>query len=104
MHTEQNKTNNLDYEVVHTRDPNGFEADGIITFRNPNTTLGYIRYLDTGDIEYIFVHPQYRRKGIATKLVDMVETHTGKKANPETPILPLGQKFFDAYFTRRHTA
>ena len=40
------------------------ETEGIITFKNINTTLGFARYNEMGEIEYIFVNPIFRRKGL----------------------------------------
>ena len=86
MHTKQNKTFKLDYDTVVT--------DGIITFLNPNTTLGFVRFKDTGAVEYIFVQPMYRRMGLATRLLEQVKTITGKEIVPEPPISPLGEILF----------
>lgn len=86
MHTKQNKAFKLEYDTVIT--------EGIITFRNPNTTLGFVRFKDTGAIEYIFVQPMYRRQGLATRLLNQVKQITGKKIIPEPPISPLGQILF----------
>lgn len=86
MRTEQNKDSKLEYDTVVT--------DGIITFRNPNTTLGFVRFKDTGAVEYIFVQPMYRRQGLAKKLLEMVLNITGHTPVPEPPISPLGQILF----------
>ena len=32
------------------------ETEGIVTFKNNNTTLGFARYNEIGEIEYIFVN------------------------------------------------
>lgn len=76
----------LEYDTVIT--------DGIITFLNPNTTLGFVRFKNTGAVEYIFVQPMYRRQGLAKKLLDRVKQITGKEIIPEPPISPLGSKLF----------
>ena len=68
------------------------ETDGVITFKNENTTLGFIRFDDKGEVEYIFVNPIFRKKGIATKLLKMVKDKTGKKIVLQKPISPLGNK------------
>lgn len=86
MHTKQNKTSKLEYDTV--------VSDGIITYTNPNTTLGFVRFKDTGAVEYIFVQPSYRRLGLATRLLDQAKEITGKEIVPEPPISPLGQKLF----------
>ena len=76
------KVSKLKYDTVIT--------DGIITFQNPNTTLGFVRFKDTGAVEYIFVQPMYRRQGLAKKLLDEVKQITGKEIMLEPPISPLG--------------
>ena len=47
--------------------------DGVITFKNINTTLGFVRYNETAEVEYIFVNPMFRRQGLAKKLLSIVE-------------------------------
>ena len=42
-----------DYEISH--------IDGVITFKNKNTTIGFIRFNDSGEVEYIFVNPAFRK-------------------------------------------
>ena len=44
-------------------------ADGIVVIKNQNTTIGYSRFTSTGDVEYIYVNPMYRRQGYGTLLV-----------------------------------
>ena len=70
------------------------ETEGIITFKNVNTTLGFARYNKKGEIEYIFVNPIFRRKGLAKKLIKIIEKKTGKKPIPQESISPLGKKLF----------
>ena len=70
------------------------ETEGIITFKNVNTTLGFARYNEMGEIEYIFVNPIFRRKGLAKKLIKIIEKKTGKKPIPQEPISLLGKKLF----------
>ncbi len=86
MPTEQNKICNFEYDTVVT--------DGIITFTNPNTTLGFVRFKPAGAIEYIFVQPMYRRHGLARKLLNQVKQLTDRDPVPEPPVSPLGQKLF----------
>ena len=69
--------------------------DGVITFKNTNTTLGFIRYNEKAEVEYIFVNPLFRRKGLAKKLLKMVEEKTKIKPKPQDPISPLGEKLFN---------
>ena len=69
-------------------------SDGVITFKNINTTLGFVRYNETAEVEYIFVNPLFRRKGLAKKLLNIVEQKTKIKPTPQDPISPLGEKLF----------
>tara|TARA_B110000037_G_scaffold166984_1_gene189026 strand:+ start:51 stop:311 length:261 start_codon:yes stop_codon:yes gene_type:complete len=69
-------------------------SDGVITFKNINTTLGFVRYNKEAEVEYIFVNPMFRRKGLAKKLLSMVEKKTKLKPTPQDPISPLGEKLF----------
>ena len=69
-------------------------SDGVITFRNINTTLGFVRYNEEAEVEYIFVNPIFRRKGLAKKLLQIVEEKTNTKTKPQDPISPLGEKLF----------
>ena len=68
------------------------ESDGVFTVKNLNTTVGYIRFNLNGEIEYIFVNPIFRKKGIAKKLLKLVEKKTKKKLLLQKPISPLGKK------------
>ena len=70
-------------------------SDGVITFKNINTTLGFVRYNNEAEVEYIFVNPLFRRKGLAKKLLKMVEEKTKIKPKPQDPISPLGEKLFN---------
>ena len=78
--------NQLQFECI--------ETEGIITFKNSNTTLGFTRFNDKGEVEYIFVNPMFRRKGLGKKLLKMVKDKTGIKPIPQKPISPLGKKLF----------
>jgi len=69
-------------------------SDGVITFKNINTTLGFIRYNAEAEVEYIFVNPIFRRQGLAKKLLNIVEEKTKIKPTPQDPISPLGEKLF----------
>lgn len=71
-------------EVRHT--------PGILTLTNANTTVGYCRYDDDGGIEYIFVHPAYRRQGHAKRMLQRVRECTRGALRLEPPISPLGAK------------
>ena len=69
-------------------------SDGVITFKNSNTTLGFVRYNTEAEIEYIFVNPLFRRQGLAKKLLSIVRKKTKIKPTPQDPISPLGEKLF----------
>ena len=71
------------------------ESDGIITFKNKNTTIGFIRFNDKGVVEYIFVNPSFRKQGLAKKLLKLTSSKIGKKLIPQKPISPLGKKLFN---------
>ena len=71
------------------------QIDGVITFKNKNTTIGFIRFNNTGEIEYIFVNPAFRNQGIAKKLLKLTKQKLGKDLIPQEPISPLGKKLFN---------
>ena len=66
--------------------------DGVITIKNMNTTLGFVRFNKKGEVEYIFVNPIFRKKGLAKKLLKLVKEKTGKRIIFQNPISPLGEK------------
>jgi GNAT superfamily N-acetyltransferase len=66
--------------------------DGVFTIKNMNTTLGFVRFNNIGEVEYIFVNPIFRKKGLAQKLLKLVKEKTGKKIIFQKPISPLGEK------------
>ena len=68
------------------------ETDGVFTFKNENTTIGFVRFNEIGEVEYIFVNPIFRKKGLATKLLKLVKEKTGKEIILQEPISPLGYK------------
>ena len=84
-----NKLDNINYDIDLT--------DGVITFKNSNTTLGFVRYNERAEVEYIFVNPMFRRNGLAKKLLKIVEEKTKMKPTPQDPISPLGEKLFDKF-------
>lgn len=67
---------------------------GIVLIRNQNTTIGYCRYFDNGDVEYIFVNSMYRRQGHGTTLLREVE-----KDWPARPSAPTDFAVGSAIFT-----
>ena len=79
--------NNLDsfhYKII--------EAEGVFTMKNANTTIGFVRFNEEGEIEYIFVNPMFRKKGLAKKMLKLVKDKTKKKIIFQKPISPLGSK------------
>ena len=84
-----NQLNNLNYDVSF--------GDGVIIFRNINTTVGFVRYNKKAEVEYIFVNPVFRRYGLAKRLLKIVEEKTKVKPKPQDPISPLGEKLFKNY-------
>ena len=72
------------------------ESDGVFTYKNKNTTLGFVRFNEIGEVEYIFVNPIFRKKGIATRLLKLVKEKTGKEIVLQEPISPLGSKLLNS--------
>ena len=72
------------------------EAEGVFTYKNENTTLGFVRFNKKGEVEYIFVNPIFRKKGIAKKLLKLVKKKTGKEIVLQEPISPLGLKLLNS--------
>tara|TARA_B110000444_G_C18417327_1_gene400794 strand:+ start:38 stop:307 length:270 start_codon:yes stop_codon:yes gene_type:complete len=68
------------------------KTDGVFTLKNVNTTIGFVRFNDLGEVEYIFVNPIFRKQGLAKKLLKLVKEKTGKKLILQEPISPLGKK------------
>ena len=68
------------------------ESEGVFTFINENTTIGFVRFNEKGEVEYIFVNPIFRKQGLATKLLELVKDRTGKEIILQEPISPLGSK------------
>ena len=68
------------------------ETEGVFTFKNENTTVGFVRFNEKGEVEYIFVNPIFRKQGLATQLLQLVKQKTGKEIILQEPISPLGSK------------
>ena len=68
------------------------ESDGVFTLKNENTTLGFVRFNNKGEIDYIFVNPLFRNKKLAIRLLKLVKEKTKKKIVFQKPISPLGLK------------
>ena len=82
-----NNLNNINYDID--------QSEGVVTFKNINTTLGFVRYNTKAEIEYIFVNPIFRRQGLGKKLLSIVQEKTKLKPKPQNPISPLGEKLFN---------
>lgn len=70
---------------------------GIITLTDENTTIGYCRYNLAGEVEYIFVHPAFRRRGYAWQMLKLVEQAVQGPLSFQSPISPLGRALIDAF-------
>jgi hypothetical protein len=68
------------------------KAEGVFTYKNNNTTLGFVRFNNVGEVEYIFVNPLFRKKKIAKNLLKLVREKTKKRIIFQKPISPLGSK------------
>ena len=79
---------NSNYELV--------ESDDVFTYKNENTTLGFVRFNVKGEVEYIFVNPIFRKQGLAKKLLRLVREKTGKEIILQEPISPLGSKLLNS--------
>jgi|TARA_B100001142_G_C14160896_1_gene588407 predicted acetyltransferase len=78
------KFDSLDFKII--------ETEGVFTMKNINTTIGFVRFNEEGEIEYIFVNPIFRKKGLAKKMLKLVKDKTNKKIVFQEPISPLGSK------------
>ena len=72
------------------------ESEDVFTFKNENTTLGFVRFNVKGEVEYIFVNPIFRKQGLAKKLLKLVKEKTGKEIMLQEPISPLGSKLLNS--------
>ncbi len=68
------------------------KSDGVFTLCNQNTTIGFVRFNQLGEVEYIFVNPIFRKKGFAKKLLKLVREKTGKSIILQPPISRLGDR------------
>ena len=72
------------------------KSDGVYTLKNLNTTIGFVRFNKEAEVEYIFVNPIFRKKGVAKKLLNLVKKETGKQLIFQKPISPLGSKLLES--------
>ena len=73
---------------------------GILTITDANTTIGYCRYNEAGEIEYIYVNGAHRRKGHAKQLLKIVEDCLQRTLTFQPPISPLGRAL-QGFYTGR---
>ena len=53
-----------------------YEVDGtncVFTFKNDNTTLGFVRLNKINEVEYIFVNPIFRNQGLSKQRLKLVK-------------------------------
>jgi GNAT superfamily N-acetyltransferase len=68
-----------------------------VTISNKNTTLGYARFSRNFNIiEYIFVHPTFRRKGLGAMMLRRISEELGCRPVPAPPLSKMGEQFFKA--------
>ena len=68
------------------------ENDGVFTLKNQNTTIGFVRFNELGEVEYIFVNPLFRRRNFASKLLELVKKKNWKKNSFSTTNQPFRRK------------
>ena len=73
---------------------------GIVTIVDSNTMIGYCRYNEAGEIEYIYVNGAHRRKGHAKHLLKIVEDCLQRTLTFQPPISPLGRAL-QGFYTGR---
>ena len=74
---------------------------GVIIISDANTTIGYCRYGESGEIEYLFVNASNRRKGWASWMLAKAEQRLTAIRGFQPPISPLGAKLVESYNRRR---
>ena len=68
-----------------------------VIISNKNTTIGYACFnIDEEILEYIYVNPSFRRRGIGSELLSAAEKLVKNTLQPAGPISPLGDKFFSS--------
>ena len=87
---------NAQNPVEHT-----LHTPGILSIGDMNTTIAYCRYNESGELEYIFVHPSFRRRGYAKRLLQTVEKTVQRRLVFQPPLSPLGSYLQDYY--QRHS-
>ena len=75
--------------------------DDAVVLSNANTTVGYARFSKVDrTVDYIFVHPSFRRRGFGRFLVALCEQECGCRLCPAPPISPLGRRLFSGSVSR----
>ena len=72
------------------------EFDEVFTFKNDNTTLGFVRFYSIGEVKYIFVNPLFRNQGLASKLLKLVKEKNRKEITLQELISPVGSKLLNS--------
>jgi GNAT superfamily N-acetyltransferase len=85
-------------------DPIINHTPGIVTIADANTTIGYCRYTDDGEVEYIFVNHAHRRRGYGRTLLAIVQSTVQRTLRFQPPISPLGAALQRDYAMRRPEA
>ena len=70
------------------------ESDNTVIISNKNTTIGYATVDAAGLLSYIFVHPDFRRKGYGKILVEAAETAAERKIVSCSANFPIREKVF----------
>jgi len=77
------------------------QENGIIILSDANTTVGYCRYAEDGEVEYLFVQSARRRQGIATKLLGLVAQRVTGPLQFREPLSPMGHRLVTSYLSTR---
>ena len=70
---------------------------GIITLGDANTTAGYCRYAEDGEVEYLFVQSARRRQGLAMQMLRLVSERVNAPLRFRGPLSPSGQALVETY-------
>ncbi len=70
---------------------------GIITLSDANTTAGYCRYADDGEVEYLFVQSARRRQGLAMQMLRLVRERVTSPLKFRGPLSPSGRALVETY-------
>jgi hypothetical protein len=77
------------------------QENGIIILSDANTTVGYCRYSEDGEVEYLFVQSARRRQGIAMHLLGLVEQRVSGPLRFREPLSPMGHSLVKSYLSTR---